>query len=83
MKLVVGIAEVVPKMVTDKLLKFVFVLPKPVQIVCGEDLRDSAASLTLPNFFDTFLFTPKRSFVSPIFYHVFLIHMTCFAQRSF
>jgi hypothetical protein len=70
-KFVVGIAEVVPKMVTDKLMKLVFVLLEPVQIVSGEDLRGAAVSLTLPDFFDTFLFTPKRSFVSHIFDHVF------------
>jgi len=35
-KLVVGIAEVVPKMVAYKLLESVFVLPDPVQLVCWE-----------------------------------------------
>jgi len=46
-------------MVTDKLMKLVCVLLEPVQIVSGEDLRGAAVSLTLPDFFDTFLFTPK------------------------
>ncbi|MDH5563173.1 MAG: transcriptional activator NhaR [Nitrospirota bacterium] len=39
-KLVVGIAEVVPKMVAYKLLKSVFALPEPVQIVCWEGRFD-------------------------------------------
>jgi len=39
-KLVVGIAEVVPKMVVYKLLKSVFALPEPVQIVCWEGRLD-------------------------------------------
>jgi len=39
-KLVVGIAEVVPKLVAYKLLKSVFALPEPVQIVCWEGRFD-------------------------------------------
>ncbi len=35
-KLVVGIAEVVPKMVAYKLLKAAFALPDPVQVICWE-----------------------------------------------